>query len=204
MFRRLKYKLGEKRFERRMSRQRYKNGFSDDDCWAMDWWLTNTFPKMILHLRDMKHGAPEETFEEFDTLPKEWKDAELEVYKYIQEKNGYEYEPDSIFTKWYIILTRMAYCLREADKDKEVYNPYERDYNKAIFGEDFFEDRTFEEFRDKFFEKTDIGYELKTNEVDAELKEKYIAEEEKIWEYKESMKNEGLDLLKKYFYNLWD
>lgn len=55
MFRRLIHKFNNYKFEKRMARQRYKKGFSDSDCWGMNYWLTSTFPKMILALRDMKH-----------------------------------------------------------------------------------------------------------------------------------------------------
>lgn len=204
MFRRLINKISEYRFNKRMAKQRYKRGFSDNDCWGMNYWLVSTFPDMILHLRDMKHGAPELPFEEFDKLPWEWKDQELQKYKYIQEKNGYEYEPNSIFTKWYIILTRMAYCLKEADEDKEMYNPYKKDFDKAVWGDDLNTIKSFKDFRDKYFKKISGGYVLKTNEPDNDLKEKYFKFEDKNWLYKEKMKNEAIDLLKKYFYNLWD
>lgn len=204
MFRRLIHKFNEYRFEKHMAKQRYKKGFSDSDCWGMNYWLTSTFPDMILNLRDMKHGAPELPFEEFDKLPLDWKDKELQKYKLIQEKNGYKYEPDSIFTKWYILLTRIAYCLKEANEDKEIYNPYEKDYNIAVWGEDFYKEESFTEFWDKHSEKVDGGYIIRTNEPDEDLKNKYYKVEEDNWKYKEQMKDEALDLLKKYFYNLWD
>lgn len=51
------FKLKDKLLERRMARQRYKRGYSDSDCWGMCYWLTDTFPKMIYTLRDMKHRS---------------------------------------------------------------------------------------------------------------------------------------------------
>ena len=204
MFRRLIHKFNDYRFEKCMARQRYKRGFSDNDCWGMNYWLTSTFPDMILNLRNMKHGAPELPFEEFDKLPLDWKDKELQKYKIIQEKNGYEYEPDSIFTKWYILLTRMAYCLKEADGDKKIYNPYEKDYNIAVWGDDFYKEKSFTKFWDKHSEKVNGGYIIKTNEPDKDLKNKYFKIEEENMKYKENMKDEAMDLIKKYFYSLWD
>ena len=53
MFRRLIHKFNEYRFEKRMAKQRYKKGFSDSDCWGMNYWLTSTFPEMILNLINM-------------------------------------------------------------------------------------------------------------------------------------------------------
>ena len=204
MFRRLIHKFNEYRFNKRMARQRYKRGFADDDCWGMNYWLVSTFPDMILHLRDMKHGAPELPFEEFDALPLEWKDQELQKYKYRQEQDGYEYEPDSIFTKWYILLTRMAYCLKEADADKEMYNPYKKEYDLAVWGPDFGKEKFFTDFWNKHCEKVDGGYIIKNNEPDPEFRDKFFKCEEDNCRYKEQMKDEAMDLLKKYFYNLWD
>lgn len=68
-FVRLKYKISDYKFEKRMAKQRKKRGFSDNDCWGMCYWFGDTFPKMIRNLRDMKHGAPEYEFEEFDNFP---------------------------------------------------------------------------------------------------------------------------------------
>lgn len=204
MFRRLIHKFNNYKFEKRMAKQRYKRGFSDNDCWSMEYWLTSTFPDMIINLRDMKHGAPDLPFEEFNTFPEEWKDIELQKYKYITEKAGYEYEPHSTFTKWYIVLTRIAFCLREASSDKEMYNPYEEEYNKAIWGDDFYEEKSFTDFWNKHCEKVEGGYIIKNNEPPEDLKKKYFDTEEKNMKYKENMKDEALDLIKKYFYNLWD
>jgi len=194
--------LSDKMFDRRMARQRYKRGFSDSDCWGMCYWLTEVFPEMILHLRDMKNGAPETDYPEFDTLPIEWKETELNKYKVLMEEKGYEYDENSIFTKWYIILTRIAYCLKESGETTDIENEYEEEYNKALWGED--ECKTKDEFFEKYFVKQDNGYLLKTNTVDAELQQNYFNKEMEISKYKISMKDEALDLIKNYFYDLWD
>ena len=81
MFRRIRNKISDYKFNKRMAKQRYKKGFSDSDCWGMNYWFTETFPKMILNLRDMKHGAPELPFEEYDKLPEEWKYEYKKQYK---------------------------------------------------------------------------------------------------------------------------
>ena len=127
MFKRNKNKNKEKEeltFEQRMTQQRIIRGFSDEDCWELTNWLTTIFPQMILNLRDMKNSCPEMKFEEFDKLPEDWKQIELNKFKKLQEKQGYEYIEDDIFTKWYILLTRMSYCLTEANEDKYIHNPY--------------------------------------------------------------------------------
>ena len=45
---------------------------------------------------------------------------------------------------------------------------------------------------------------LITNEPDEELEKKYKKRNEEIAKYRDEMKDEAFDLLKKYFYHLWD
>lgn len=207
MFKRNKNKNKEKEeltFEQRMTQQRIIRGFSDEDCWELTNWLTTIFPQMILNLRDMKNSCPEMKFEEFDKLPEDWKQIELNKFKKLQEKQGYEYIEDDIFTKWYILLTRMSYCLTEANEDKYIHNPYTKEYNSAVWGEDISKIKSIKNFFKKHSVKTDKGYLLQMNKVDKELYEKYWEVEDKNEQYKIDMKNEAMDLIKKYFYNLWD
>ena len=51
------YKFKDWLFKRKMKKQRYKRGFSDSDCWSLDYWLVTTLPKMIYILRDMGHRS---------------------------------------------------------------------------------------------------------------------------------------------------
>lgn len=179
-------------------KQRYKKGFANCDCWGLSYWLTTTFPQMILTLRDMKNGAPELSFEEYDTLPEYWKNVELQKLKKLEEQQGYTYNPNSIFTKWYILLTRMAYCLKEANEDKEMYNPYKQEYNEQLKKE--FNSITPKEYEYKYKYK----YKFKHKHINKELEQKYWDKEYENESYKNKMKDEALDLIKKYFYNLWD
>ena len=64
--------------------------------------------------------------------------------------------------------------------------------------------KTFNEFIEQYTDKTNKGRMLKTNPVDEELSARYWNKEEEIQLYKIAMKDEAMDLLKKYFYNLWD
>ena len=81
---------------------------------------------------------------------------------------------------------------------------YKKDFDKAVWGDDLNSTKSFKDFCSKYFKKIDGGYILKTNAPDPDLKKKYFKFEEKNWLYKEKMKDEALNLLKKYFYNLWD
>ena len=49
-----------------------------------------------------------------------------------------------------------------------------------------------------------IYYKLKTNEPDEELKRLYYDRVKEIEQYRCDCKDEAMDLIKKYFYCLWD
>ena len=124
-------------------------------------------------------GAPcVEDFIEYDYFPEDWKENALKEYNEFQKKFDYSNDEDSVFTKWYIILTRIAFCLEEADKFKNMENPYREDFNRYLF--------------------------MPTTKIPDELKHNFIKVENDNDEYKCAMKDEAMDLIKKYFYNLWD
>ena len=201
------------KFERKMKKQRYKQGYSDSDCWNLHYWMTDILPKMIYNLRDMKQGAPEEEFEEFENLPLEWvNEFALKFTKQIEEnsKKGEDYDytdticfwsgtvKDRCFCRWWIILSRIAWCLEQASSDLEVYNEYKEEFNKQ-FSENFFD--SIEISSENKNLKT---YTIKESKIDEKLKENYYDREKEIWKQKEAYKDEALNLIKKYFYNLWD
>ena len=206
------------KFERKMKKQRYEQGYSDSDCWNLHYWLTETFPKMIYNLRDMKHGSPCYEFEEFEELPLEWvneyatKFTEL-IEKEAQKGEDYDYSSsicfwgssieDRCFCRWWIILSRIAWCLEHASLDLDVYNEYEEEYNKQFWSNTNKLDDSIE------VSNTDENgnpktYKLKDSNTNEVLKRKYYAREDEILKEKEAYKNEALNLISKYFYNLWD
>ena len=207
---RLLQKFKDYMFEKRMKKQRYKRGYSDSDCWSMNYWLTETFPKMFITLRNMKHGAPELEFEEFDNLPLQWVNEQSFKLLEMKKQNGYEEELDywgreKYFDRWLLILTRIAWCLEQASEDNEIYNEYKDEYFKQVWGSD--ENKNLIDYLKpvKYDKKGKPKlYELKTNEPDEKLKELYYKREEEIYQYKCECKDEAMDLIKKYFYNLWD
>ena len=187
------------KFNKKMAKQRAKRGFSDDMCWGMYNWFLETFPKMIINLRDMKHGYPELDFEEIEKIPISWiKSASKEINE-INKKDGYdEFNIEDGFSRWQLILTRIAYCLTQANEDEtEIKNEYREEYFNQKY-------ETIEDWWNRRCEKVESGYIIKTKNVDKELEEKYFNREKEIIEYRDKMKNEAFDLLKKYFWNLWD
>lgn len=168
-------------FNRKMAKQRAKRGFSDDMCWGMDYWFLETFPKMIINLRDMKNGYPELDFEEVEKFPIAWIKSTSKEIDEINKKDGYDiFDINDGFSRWQLILTRIAYCLIQANEEStEIKNEYEEEYFNQIFGNT-------------------------TNKNHKKLEKKYFDREEEIYKYRNEMKNEAFDLLKKYFWNLWD
>lgn len=85
----------------------------------------------------------------------------------------------------------------------EINNVYAEDYFKQKFRNGNNLDDVFIPLVNEDGEETSL-YELMTYEVDKELEKAYWQRETEIANYKEACKNEAFDLLKKYFYNLWD
>lgn len=217
-FRRLRFLWSDKRFEKRMAKQRKKRGYADCDCWNMFNWFQETFPQMIRNLRDMKHGAPELEFEEVENFPLDWVSKQSEILLKQKKDKGYEEEIDlwgkeKIFDRWWLILSRIAYCLEESNEDQTTeQNEFQKEYNRQVWGdEEELEQLSFKEYWNRFWkvDKVDkkgkpLTYRLETNEPDKELQKKYYDREMEIYNYREQMKNEAFMLLNKYFFNLWD
>lgn len=187
------------KFNKKMAKQRAKRGFSDDMCWGMYDWFLETFPKMIINLRDMKHGYPELDFEEIEKIPISWIKSVSKEINEINKKDGYgEFNIKDGFNRWQLILTRIAYCLTQANEDEtEIKNEYREEYFNQAYG-------TIEDWWNRRCKKVESGYIIKAKNIDKELEEKYFNREKEISEYRDEMKNEAFDLLKKYFWNLWD
>lgn len=110
---------------------------------------------------------------------------------------------DRCFCRWWIILTRIAWCLEQASEDTKIYNEYAEEFNKQSWKDinslsDILEVETYTDNREPSL------YSLKDNNVDPELKKKYFNKEAEISKYRDDCKNEAFDLIKKYFWNLWD
>ena len=224
----LQHKISDYRFEKRMAKQRKKRKFSDSDCWGMCYWFGDTFPKMIRHLRNMKNGAPQLEFEEFDNFPLQWVAEESKCIMELKRKKWesmdkeyrkeYPFEEEldlwgkeKFFDRWLFVLSRIAYCLEQAsDEITEIENEYEEEYHKQVFGDDS-DKKSFKEWWNAHHEIVEYDekgkpklWRLITNEPDEELEKKYKKRNEEIEKYRNEMKDEAFDLLKKYFYHLWD
>lgn len=103
-------------------------------------------------------------------------------------------EIDSAVEKWNAILKQMAFYIREADEDNcSRKNPYENQYHM-----------TNEEFYKKYGK---FGEKMKTSEeIEKEkqsIEKNYLDEENKIWLYRDTCKNRGLQMFQEWFWDLW-
>lgn len=191
-------------------REYRRKGFIAENVWNLDCFLTGTFSKMIRSLADTTHGYPQENFEEVEKFPLEWTKSTIEEIN-RRRQNKIEvtspFDIDKPADRWELVLLRMAYCFERADKFEDFEeNEYSEEYFNQVFGRDH-KMKKHESFR-KWWKRRTIkvegGYQLIEYEPDKDLQENYYNREREIWENKVAYKNEALDLLKKYFYNLWD
>lgn len=178
-----------------------RHGYERKDCWSLDYFLSDKFTEMILHMRKNKMGCPGDiTFNDIKDFPIDFIEHAMdfiqEEYEEMKDKN--EYDPPDLFdefTIWSIVLFRIVYCLKRTHEEK-FYNEYSEEYFKQVFGEDGF---VFEDYDNK----TGL-YRLITNEPDKDLKEKYDKRQDEIESECKRNKNEAFELLSKWYYSLWD
>lgn len=177
----------------RWSRQRIVRGFSDYDVWEMFSFLQTIIPDMLQTLKNTRTGSP-------GYLGENYTNEEGILVN------------DTCHEEWDEILDRMIFLWREIDEVTCTQkNPYEEDYSKAM-----------QEFHDKYGilgSKLQTEIELEENKrrggggtvhfMDElpeykEISDKYHEEEKRLDEYRSACKDEAFDMLKKYFFSLWD
>ncbi len=172
--------------------QRVVRGYAECDKWSIYDYLQMLIPDMLQDLRQNRMGSSSCFGED-----------------YVNSKGILV--NDTCHEEWNRILDRMIFLWREAKEETcTMKNPYEEEYMKA-----------FVEFKEKygtFGEKLQIEAERKrTRETGArrvhymdevpeykEIYDKHYEEERKIERYREKSQGEALDMLKEYFYYLWD
>lgn len=203
-------------YETKMKKQRVKRKYSDDMCYNVNYTLLDILPKMIETLRKEKHSYPELKFEEVDTFDYSWIQNNLRELDIEFTQN--DYDKPSIkdpFTRWQLILKRISYCLTQADENQtEIINEYEKEYSNQLWNiKDSLEDEKLstKDWIDLHSEPIKFDengkpklYAFKFNEVDKELKKKYMERDNEISNYRNEMKTEAFNLINKYFWNLWD
>ena len=177
----------------RWSWQRIIRGYADCDKWNMYRYLQNLIPDMLQDIRDNRHGAP-------GYLGKNYANEEGILVN------------DTCHEEWDRILDRMIFLWRESNElTCSRKNPYEKEHSKA-----------FEEFTEKYGflgEKLQTAEELEGNRKRGggrtihfmdelpeykEISDKYRKESKILEDYRNISKDEALDMLKEYFFDLWD
>lgn len=177
----------------RWSRQRIVRGYADCDKWSMYSYLQNLIPDMLQDLRDKRHGSP-------GYLGKNYTNADGILVN------------DTCHEEWDMILDRMIFLWRESNESTCIRkNPYDYEYQKAhkeftekygLLGEKLQTVEELEENRKCGGGRT-IHFMKELSEY-KEISDKYDVEERKLEEYRNKSKDDALDMMKKYFFDLWD
>lgn len=175
------------------SKQRITRGYADCDIWSMYSYLQRIIPDMLQTYKDTRMGSP-------SYLGKNYADEDGIMVN------------DTCHEEWDKILDRMIFLWRETDEDTCAQkNIYDEEYsivldafhNKyGIFGAKLQTEKELEEnkkrggggtihFMDELPEYKDIS-------------DKYREEEKRLEEYRKSCKDEAFDMMKQYFFSLWD
>lgn len=174
------------------SKQRITRGYAQCDRWGMHYYLQRLIPDMLQDLKDNRRSSPCYLGENYTN------------------EDGVVVN-DTCHAEWDKILDQMIFLWREVDEDTcSRKNPYDEEYHRAS---DEFEEkygmhgeklRTKEEH--EIFKK-ERGWTIHTmNELPEyrDIYEKYFAEEKEIDRYREECMEKAMDMMKEYFFCLWD
>ena len=174
------------------SGQRITRGYADCDLWSKDNYLQKLLPDMLKKFKDTRHGSPAELGENYTN------------------EQGHVVN-DTCHEEWDKILDRMIFLWRETDEETcSKKNPYEEEHRKAyeefdakygMLGEGLLTDEEREESKKGRGTRVHFMSELPEYK---EISEKYEAAERELATYRDKCKDEAMDLMKRYFWDLWD
>lgn len=166
---------------------------SQMDVWEMFSFLQTLIPDMLQTLKDTRTGSPGYLGENYTN------------------ENGILVN-DTCHEEWNCILDKMIFLWREAEKDTcSQKNPFDEAHSKAmdefkerfgLFGNKLQTEKELEENRKRGGGGT-IHFMDELPEY-KEISDKYREEEKRLEEYRRKCKDEAIDMLKQYFYDLWD
>ena len=171
------------------SKQRIVRGYSDRDVWEMFSFLQTIIPDMLQTLKDTRMGSP-------GYLGQNYTNEEGILVN------------DICHEEWDKILDQMIFLWREIDEDTcSQKNPYDEEHSKAM--EEFYE--KYGLFGDGLQTEKELG-DNKNRAIHfmdelpeyKEISDKYRAEDKRLEEYRNQCKDEAFELLKEYFFSLWD
>ncbi|MDD3138201.1 MAG: hypothetical protein PHX08_04425 [Lachnospiraceae bacterium] len=175
------------------SKQRVTRGYSDCDIWSMYSYLQGIIPDMLQTLKDTRMGSPSH-------LGKNYADEDGIMIN------------DTCHEEWDKILDRMIFLWRETDEDTcSQKNIHDEEYSIAldafhdkygIFGAKLQKEKELEENKKRGGGGT-IHFMNELPEY-KDISDKYREEEKRLEEYRNSCKDEAFDMMKQYFFSLWD
>lgn len=176
--------------------QRIRYGYCERDVWSIDWWFLSVVPNMLEELRETAHGYP----------------GDPGGLSHALTGTGAPEEIDEAgMKKWEDILSEMIFLFREAHEEtctrknshqaeyERAYAEFEKKY--GMFGEKLMTEADKAEEKEKGLHRM---YMLSDAPEYTEIAELHFAEEREIDRYRSECKDKGLDLFKKWFWNLWD
>ncbi len=170
------------------SHQRITRGYCDKDIWDMFSYLQSLLPDMLQQLKDTRNGSPGFLGENYVNAEGLWVN-------------------DTCHEEWDKILDEMIFLWHESDELAcSVKNEFEDEYMKA-FGEYNEKYGTFGERLPDCNKSAESAHRIHfLNEVDEykDISDKYDKREKEIERYREKCKNKAFDMLKEYFFCLWD
>jgi len=211
-------KKKDKREKSKYDKQLLEKGYCDLDVWNFYNWFIEKASPMLKELADNHMGFPTSLFEEYYELKKDELDIELESLYYSTEdekiKMQQELAAEWCDERWTGILNRMVFLLDELDDDKcSKKNPYADEWWQyhLKFDEKYPDKDVLKSAEELKEEKKKKAYRMITPSADPdfgkeydEISKKMVEAEREIFSYKDSCKNEFMDLFKKYFWSLWD
>lgn len=164
----------------RYRHQRAKRGYSNPDSWNIYSWFMEIMPRILADFKKNLHGCPAH---------------------FAKQEDGTE-DVEQGMKAWEAVIERMIFCFTEMNEDTgSMKNEFADEYHRQLHKPN--EGKPVKEWFEPDDEHPDY-YRLIEGEVDPELKENFWNREKEISEYRDQMKDEGLELFKQYFWNLWD
>ena len=175
------------------SKQRIVRGYSDADVWNMCGYLQTAIPDMLRNLKENHHSSSAFLGENH------------------KNEKGYLVN-DTCHAEWDKILEQMIFLWRETKEEScSKKNPYEKEYS-----------RSYREFTRKYGflgRKLQTSKELEENRKRGggstvhfmdeipeykEISDRYYHEERELEHYRNQCKDKAMDMMKEYFFSLWD
>ena len=161
-------------FDLKVRFQRFCRGYSYGDCYNLKYWFSETLPKMIKELRDRGMGYP--AANKFEEVD----NFPVEWIKEVSNK---------------IIKSKVKNNLDEELNLQDGFDRWHLILTRISWCLEETERDIENEYWDEYFYKQ---YE------DKKYRDKWLKRQLEIDDYKDKCKDEAFDLLKKYFWNLWD